>query len=99
MVIHNVQQNSTQWRELRAGVPTASGFKNIYTPGGKASGSFDRYLHELLAERIMHQPIDGYASKAMVNGHATEDEAIKFYEMQRLCDTERVGFVTTTPGR
>lgn len=94
MLIHNVQQGSSAWLELRAGIPTASDFENIVTPTGKISAAQDRYLYTLLAERIMGRPTVEHVSMWMERGSQMEGEAVEFYELQRDIDTVPVGFVT-----
>ena len=40
MKIHNVEQGTEAWFDLRLGMPSASKFKDIVTPKGKASASW-----------------------------------------------------------
>ena len=39
MIILDVEQGSRAWIEARLGIPTASEFSRIVTPGGKLSAS------------------------------------------------------------
>lgn len=94
MIFHDCQQGTQKWLQLRSGIPTASEFDKIITPGGKASTSFDSYLHGLIAERIMKHPRLQAVSTWMDRGTAMEAEAVEFYEFQRECSTEKIGFVT-----
>lgn len=91
---HQVQQGSSAWLELRAGIPTASDFESIVTPTGKISSAQERYLHTLLAERIMQRPTVEHVSMWMERGSQMEEEAVEFYELQRDIETVPVGFVT-----
>ena len=43
MIIHPAEQGSAAWTEARLGIPTASQFSRIITPGGKLSKSRDGY--------------------------------------------------------
>jgi putative phage-type endonuclease len=99
MIVHDVQQGTTEWLELRAGIPTASQFDLILTPGGKPSKSAERYLYTLLAERCMGHPIVEHVSNWMQRGNQLEQDAVAFYELQADADTVPVGFVTTDDGR
>ena len=99
MIVHDVAQGTSKWMALRAGIPTASCFDKIITPGGKKSESAAKYMAHLLAERILGRPIDGFKSAAMENGTENEDSAIAAYEMENDCETYRIGFVTTDDGR
>lgn len=99
MTIHQVAQGTKAWMDLRAGIPTASRFDDIITPGGERSSSQPRYMNHLLAERIMGQPIDGFQSQAMADGNSFEDRAVAAYELENDCETERIGFVTIDDGK
>lgn len=98
IVYKDVVQNSPEWACLRAGIPTASQFKRIMTPGGKKSTSDEGYMYELLAERMLGRPLDEYFTRSMQRGSELEPEARKFYQLQRECDTVKVGFVTNDDG-
>jgi hypothetical protein len=92
--IHNVQQGTTEWLNLRAGIPTASQFDRIVTPGGNASKSSEPYLFTLLAERLMGHPTVEHVSMWMQRGSQLESEAVLYYEFERDLDTVPVGFIT-----
>ena len=53
MIIHECVQGTTEWLQLRSGIPTASNFEKILTKSGKKSASQERYMFALLAERMM----------------------------------------------
>jgi hypothetical protein len=95
VIVHeDVVQGSTQWLAMRAGIPTASCFDLILTPKGKPSTSYERYLHELLAERILGRPLVKATTTWMDRGSQTEAEAVAYYEGLRDLDTTKIGFVT-----
>ena len=98
MRVHNCIQGSTEWLRLRAGIPTASCFDQIITPGGKPSKSAERYLFTLLAERMMGHPCIEAVTTWMDRGSRAEEEAVSFYELQRDCATVKVGFITNDAG-
>lgn len=98
MILHTVTQGSPEWLALRTGIPTASKFDLILTPGGKPSKSAEKYLRTLLAERIMQRPVTEYVSTWMDRGTQTEAEAVAFYESMRDLDTVKVGFCTNDAG-
>lgn len=98
MKIHNCKQGTSEWLELRAGIPTASAFDMILTKSGKPSQSSERYMLTLLAERLMGHPIDEHVSLWMGRGSTLEKEAVAFYELQRDMTTEPVGFITNDAG-
>jgi hypothetical protein len=94
MILHNVLQGTSEWLAIRAGIPTASQFDKIITPKGKASTQAEKYLHKLLAERMMGRPVVEHVSYWMGRGNQMEAEAVAYYEGVRDLDTERIGFVT-----
>lgn len=98
MKIHDVRQGSTEWLKLRLGIPTASKFDHIVTPGGKPSSSQDSYLRELLAEVIMGRPIEEIQTSWMERGQLLESKAVEYYEFENDVDTVPVGFITTDDG-
>jgi len=96
--IHNVQQGTSAWLELRKGIPTASMFDQIVTPEGKPSKSAEKYMHHLLAERVIGRPIEGFKSRYMELGNEYEAKAVASYEFLNEVTTYKVGFVTTDDG-
>lgn len=96
--IYYCVQGTTEWLTLRAGIPTASQFDKIITPGGEPSKSAPKYLYKLLAERMMGHPCEEYMSHWMDRGSELEDRAVAFYEFQRDMETVKVGFVTNAEG-
>jgi hypothetical protein len=98
MKIHDVQQGSSEWLALRAGIPTASQFDSIITRSGKRSESRERYKLTLLAERLMGHPVAEHITFWMQRGTETEAEAVSYYEFQRDLETERCGFITDDEG-
>ncbi len=91
-------QGTSEWLALRAGIPTASAFDQILTPGGKPSKSSERYLYTLLAERLMGHPVIEHISMWQQRGTELEAEAVAFYELQADADTVPVGFCTNDEG-
>jgi hypothetical protein len=91
----NCEQNTPEWEAAKVGVPSASEFDKILTPGGKPSEQAEAYAHRLLAEQIVGRMIDSYQSPAMADGNAREDESVAYYELQRSVTTERIGFCLT----
>lgn len=94
MKIHDVAQGTTAWLRLRAGIPTASRFDSILTAGGRKSEGREGYMNELLAERILHQPLETFQSGDMAHGNEFEAQAVASYEFQTNYDTMPIGFVT-----
>lgn len=94
MILHDVIQGTTEWLAVRAGIPTASAFDRIVTPKGKPSAQAEKYMHMLLAERIMGHPVLQVQTSWMGRGKELEGEAVLYYEGVRELDTTVIGFVT-----
>src|SRR5439155_25787170 len=94
MITYNCVQGTSEWLRLRAGIPTASAFDKIMTPGGKPSKQAEKYLWTLLAERLMGHPVTEFVSMWMQRGSQLEVDAVRFYELQREIETLPVGFIT-----
>ena len=99
MIRLDCAQGSPEWHAARLGIPTASNFGRIITPGGKPSSAADGYMHELLAERMLGLPLNAESVDFMERGKALEMHAADYYELQRGVDTEAVGFVLTDDRR
>lgn len=93
MIRVDVEQGSPEWRMARLGVPTASQFHRILTPGGKLSSQSDGYMHQLLAEQLLQVPMDDASSGFMDRGNVLERRAVDYYELQKDVDTEPAGFI------
>jgi hypothetical protein len=98
MNIFDCQQGSTEWLQCRLGIPTASCFDRILTPGGKPSASQESYLCELLAEFIMGKPLERPVMPWMEEGTRLEPDARAFYEFQNDVVIRTVGFITNDEG-
>lgn len=95
MIIHNVEQNTEEWFRVRAGIPTASAFDKIITPGGKQSTSADKYENLLISELLTGKPTpEGFKSPSMMRGNVMEEEAANGYAFKFDIEPVRVGFVT-----
>ena len=100
MKVHNVEQGTEAWLALRLGIPTASMFSQILTPGGKLSKSARKYAYRLTAERILNRPLDSIEGLEWVaRGKELEPDAVKLYEFEHEVRTIPVGFITTDDGR
>lgn len=100
MIIHDIEQRSDEWKQLRCGIPTASEFSRIITPKGKISSQYNDYLDLLLTERLLGKPIQKWdGNEHTENGKELEGIAVKAYEL--LCDAEcvEVGFITDNKKR
>ena len=94
MIIHNVEQGTEEWFRLRLGMPSASKFKDLVTPKGKPSASGEKYMYELLAERLSGKREEAFKSFWMQRGNDLEPQAANVFEFQTDLPCREVGFVT-----
>jgi hypothetical protein len=101
MKLYRVQQASSDWYALRAGVPTASNFHKIVTPKGAASGQAAKYAYRLIAERLLKETMDdqlGYV-QWVEWGKGQEGNAVATLAFIDNLELEPGGFITTDDGR
>lgn len=99
MKIHDVEQGTPEWLQLRLGIPTASQFDRLLTPKTwKPAAARFKYRAELLAEWLLGYPIDNGSSQFMERGTGMEAEARRWYEFERGITVTRVGFLTRDDG-
>jgi putative phage-type endonuclease len=91
MRIINVPQRSPEWFAARLGVPSASNFAKVITPGGKRSTQVEGYLNRLVADIITGRSEQQEPSEAMQRGTELEPEARAYYELI-AGPVEEVGF-------
>ena len=96
--IHNVQQGSEEWLQLRCGLITASCMKLLITPTGKqaANDKSRAHLDDLLAQRITGYVEPGFQSKDMERGHDDEPRMRAVYEEHTGLAVATCGFMTAT---
>jgi len=102
MKIHRVDQGTAEWKNLRLGIPTASWFHTIITPGGKPSENRERkkYIYRLAAERLLRQPMpDNFVNGWMERGNDLEAAAVRAFAKKAKVELADGGFVTTDDGR
>lgn len=89
MIIHNFEQHSDDWYNIRLGKFTASKASTIATAGT----GLETYCFDLVAEILTKQRKEGFTSLAMEQGTELEDVARTLFEMETGYQVEQVGFV------
>jgi hypothetical protein len=92
VIVLDVEQGSPEWLQARLTIPTASMFKNIITPTGKASTG-EGYLKQLCSEWLIGQPDpDGFAGNYWTDrGTRLEPEARALYTFLTDNEVTQVG--------
>jgi putative phage-type endonuclease len=90
-----MEQGSPEWHAARCGKVTASRVADIVrqVKSGGASAMRERYMGELIAERLTGVPAEGFASAEMERGNALEADAVAAYAFYGGVDCQTVGFV------
>lgn len=89
--IVNVEQGTDEWRAARAGMPTASMFKDALAKGeGKVRRT---YMMKLIGERLTGALSEGYSNGHMERGQEMEPEARDAYAWLNDVEPVQVGFV------
>ncbi|HTS05743.1 MAG TPA: YqaJ viral recombinase family protein [Candidatus Eisenbacteria bacterium] len=95
-----VEQGSNEWIAARLGLPTASNFEKIITPGGKLSTSSRKYACFLAAEKILNRQLESLDHLEWVqHGKMHEEAAAQNYEFVQDVKIRKCGFITTDDGR
>lgn len=95
MIIHDIEQGCKEWLNLRAGMPTGTGAKNLVTSQGKESKSLGAYALELAGDLFAGKKLDAFEGNAWTDrGTELEDSARSLYEMVYDCEVKEAGFCT-----
>jgi hypothetical protein len=86
-------QGGAEWHAARLGIPTASRFADIVTPTGKPTKNADRqkYICQLLAERLTGQMMTNFTTPAMQRGTELEPRARAWYQLETGREVAQVG--------
>lgn len=90
------EQNSAEWHRARMGIPTASSFDAIMTPGKTKTEQKTRrtYMLKLAGEILTGEPMEMVMTRDMERGHLLEPEARDLYQLQtETPGVQRVGFL------
>ncbi len=93
--IIDCEQGSPEWFEARMGIPTASEFGTILTPGKTKALARSRqtYLYKLAGEILTGEPMEAATSRSLERGKMLEGEARDAYAFMRDCEPQIVGFI------
>lgn len=93
--IINCEQGTEEWRQARAGIPTASMFSAVMASGrgGGESKTRAKYMRQLAGEIITGQPMEGFSNVHTERGHVMEPEARELYAFANGVEPEQVGFI------
>ena len=96
MILHNIEQRSEAWHDVRLGRITGTKFKNLMSK--ESTASYQDMLTDIACEIITGRAEETYVNAVMENGIETEPEARKEYESIFDIEVKQVGFVTPNEG-
>lgn len=95
MIIHDIEQRSPEWHQLRAGMPTASMFSKLITSKGEPSKSLSDYALTLAGAIYAGKELDAWeGNKWTERGTELEEAARSLYEFSKDVEIKQVGFIT-----
>ena len=93
-MIAQLTQGSPEWHQARLGKVTASRISDVAAKIKTGWGaSRARYMGELIAESLTHEPTPSFVNAAMQHGTDTEPQAAAAYAFYTDAELELVGFV------
>ena len=97
MKIIECEQRSAEWHQARSGVPSASEFDKIVTSDGSPSKQRQKYMYELVGQKLGALPEESYTNKAIENGILREADAREMYSRD-VKPVIQVGFCLADEG-
>jgi len=94
--IFDIEQGTSEWLEVRAGIPTASRYADVIAKKGPRGGipkGRQTYMYKLAGEILTGEPMDNWTSAAMDLGHEREAEARDMYSFVHSVQVEQTGFI------
>lgn len=99
MKIIDCIQGTPEWHAARLGRFTASNMDMIITPTGKHSAQAEKYVTQIIAEKITGQSAEKWKGNVHTErGKTLEEEAADYYAMVKGVDLQKIGFCTTDDG-
>lgn len=96
MIIHDIEQGTSEWYAVRMGIPTASEFHVLMKKlkSGDDSKLRADYMRKLAGEIITGEPMESYGGGFRERGRELENEARLMYALEYDTEPKQVGFVT-----
>ena len=92
MIIHNIEQKSEAWHELRVGRITSTRFKQLMA--GESTQTYKDLITNLACEILTNRQEEGYFSEDMLRGVELEPVARMLYEEIFEVQVKEIGFIT-----
>lgn len=90
MIVHNIEQGSEEWHEVRLGKFTASTIDNLFA--AETTASYRNLVRRIAYERLTGEKPDDFKNDWMNRGNEMEPGAVEAYEVETMETIELVGF-------
>lgn len=91
MIIHNFEQHSPEWHEVRRGKFTCSTLSDLFM--GEKTKGYNDAINKVVFERLTGEIPESFQNDWMRRGSELEPFARQKYEMETFNDVEQVGFI------
>jgi len=91
MKVHNFEQGTPEWQQVRCGKFTASNFAKLFMAA--STKGYQDYINNVVFERLTGKQAEAYTNEWMLRGSELEAEARISYESRTFNIVEQVGFV------
>jgi len=99
MIIHDMEQGTDAWFEVRCGIPTGSKFKDLITSTGTPSKTMPTYAATLAGDLYAGKSLDGFEGNQWTDrGTELEPQARDSYQFLNDSEVVETGFVTADSG-
>ncbi len=95
-IFADIEQGTDEWLKVRAGMPTASVFKDVMAKKGPRGGipkGRQTLLWKLAGEILTGEPMAHYVNADMDRGHEREAESRDLYAFLRDVEPVQIGFI------
>jgi len=91
MKIHEIEQGTPEWLELKAGKFSASTHKDLHAK--ETTAAYEKAIYKIVFERLTGKSPETFKNDYMERGNELEAEARKDYELTKFVKVREVGFV------
>lgn len=91
MIIHDIEQNSPEWYEVRRGKFTCSTLSDLFMD--KKTKGYNEAINKVVFERLTGEIPEGYINDYMRRGSELEPFARQRYELETFNYVQQVGFI------
>ena len=91
MIIHDIEQNSPEWYEVRKGKFTCSTLSDLFMD--KKTKGYNEAINKVVFERLTGELPESFTNDYMKRGSELEPFARQRYELETFNNVEQVGFI------